>query len=60
VVIAPKLDRLIRSALDALKVIESLNDPGVKLSNRRLNKWVSRVALSRHCLWPCAKARVLG
>jgi putative DNA-invertase from lambdoid prophage Rac len=31
VVIAPKIDRLFRSALDALKVVESLKTRGVKL-----------------------------
>ena len=31
IVIAPKLDRLFRSALDALKVVESLKKRGVKL-----------------------------
>ena len=31
VIIAPKLDRLFRSALDALKVVEALRDRGVKL-----------------------------
>jgi putative DNA-invertase from lambdoid prophage Rac len=47
VVIAPKLDRLFRSALDALKVVEALRDRGVKLHLLDLGGDISGNGLSK-------------
>jgi putative DNA-invertase from lambdoid prophage Rac len=47
IVIAPKLDRLFRSALDALKVVETLRDRGVKLHLLDLGGDISGNGLSK-------------
>ena len=47
VIIAPKLDRLFRSALDALKVVEALRDRGVKLHLLDLGGDISGNGLSK-------------
>jgi DNA invertase Pin-like site-specific DNA recombinase len=48
VVIAPKLGRLFRSALDALTVVEALRDRGVKLHMLDLEAAIFRATVSRN------------